>query len=138
VRFSRPTEAVSQFFGGEIARGKHLFPFRTEPLSLSAPMVLGGQPPGRVGRRRSFHESRPRAAFVVQGLRLAAAHFFFFGALVRSIAVLAGALLAAMVAVAPVAGLTGAPTAVEAKKKKCKKALSSFASGPPSTGLERG
>src|SRR3954464_7039728 len=51
--------AVSNTFGGEIARGKHLFPFRTEPLSLSAPMVLGGQPPGRVGRRRSFHESRP-------------------------------------------------------------------------------
>src|SRR3954464_4565543 len=51
--------AVSKPFGGEIARGKHLFPFRTEPLSLSAPMVLGGQPPGRVGRRRSFHESRP-------------------------------------------------------------------------------
>ncbi len=24
-----------------IARGKHLFPFRTEPLSPSAPMVLG-------------------------------------------------------------------------------------------------
>src|SRR3954447_2907188 len=37
-----------------IARGKHLFPFRTEQLSLSAPMVLGGQPPGRVGRRRFF------------------------------------------------------------------------------------
>src|SRR6266480_3659337 len=54
VRFSRSMGAVSQFFGGEIARGKHLFPFRTEPLSLSAPMVLGGQPPGRVGRRRSY------------------------------------------------------------------------------------
>lgn len=37
-----------------IARGKHLFPFRTEPLSLSAPMVLGPQGPGRVGRRRFF------------------------------------------------------------------------------------
>src|SRR5207247_4938146 len=37
-----------------IARGKHLFPFRTEPLSPSAPMVLGGQLPGRVGRRRSL------------------------------------------------------------------------------------
>ena len=35
-----------------IARGKHLFPFRTEPLSPSAPMVLGPQGPGRVGRRR--------------------------------------------------------------------------------------
>ena len=37
-----------------IARGKHLFPFRTEPLSPSAPMVLGPQGPGRVGRRRFF------------------------------------------------------------------------------------
>jgi hypothetical protein len=35
-----------------MARGKHLFPFRTEKLSPSAPMVLGGRPPGRVGRRR--------------------------------------------------------------------------------------
>src|SRR5439155_9287950 len=35
-----------------IAAGKHLFPFRTEKLSLLAPMVLGGQPPGRVGSRR--------------------------------------------------------------------------------------
>src|SRR4029453_16130538 len=51
--------AVSQAFGGEIARGKHLFPFRTEPLSLSAPMVLGGQPPGRVGRRRSSSSKEP-------------------------------------------------------------------------------
>src|SRR5215216_967127 len=39
-----------------IARGIHLFPFRTEPLSLSAPMVLGGKPPGRVGRRQFFIE----------------------------------------------------------------------------------
>ena len=38
-----------------IARGKHLFPFRTEPLSPSAPMVLGPQGPGRVGRRRFFY-----------------------------------------------------------------------------------
>jgi hypothetical protein len=36
------------------ARGKHLFPFRTEQLSPSAPMVLGPQGPGRVGRRRSL------------------------------------------------------------------------------------
>src|SRR4051794_1536129 len=46
--------AVSQYFRWCIARGKHLFPFRTEQLSLSAPMVLGGKPPGRVGRRRFF------------------------------------------------------------------------------------
>ena len=35
-----------------MARGKHLFPFRTEQLSPSAPMVLVSQGPGRVGRRR--------------------------------------------------------------------------------------
>src|SRR6478609_4668112 len=64
VRFSSSTGAVSYHFGGEIARGKHLFPFRTEPLSLTAPMVLGGQPPGRVGRRRFFLQAAPRAAFL--------------------------------------------------------------------------
>src|SRR5690348_3014742 len=39
-----------------IARGKHLFPFRTEKLSPSAPMVLGLRRPGRVGRRRDNYE----------------------------------------------------------------------------------
>src|SRR3954468_4339506 len=33
-----------------IATGKHLFPFRTEKLSPLAPMVLGEQSPGSVGR----------------------------------------------------------------------------------------
>ena len=37
-----------------IARGKYLFPFRTEQSSPVAPMVLGLKGPGRVGRRRSF------------------------------------------------------------------------------------
>ena len=47
-----------------IPAGKHLFPFRTEKLSLPGPMVLGGQPPGRVGRRRLlFERSRREAAF---------------------------------------------------------------------------
>ena len=41
-----------------IATGVHLFPFRTEKLSPLAPMVLGEQSPGRVGRRRLFF--RPR------------------------------------------------------------------------------
>src|SRR4029079_12026734 len=54
-----PPGAVSQDFRWRIAKGKHLFPFRTEQLSLSAPMVLGGQPPGRVGRRRFFLEHEP-------------------------------------------------------------------------------
>jgi hypothetical protein len=43
---------VSRLFPVALARGKHLFPFRTEQLSPSAPMVLGPQGPGRVGRRR--------------------------------------------------------------------------------------
>ena len=45
---------VSRLFPVALARGKHLFPFRTEQLSPSAPMVLGSQGPGRVGRRRFF------------------------------------------------------------------------------------
>ena len=35
-----------------MARGSHLFPYRTQKLSLSALMVLGWKRPGRVGRRR--------------------------------------------------------------------------------------
>src|SRR5439155_21278787 len=44
-----------------IPAGKHLFPFRTEQLSPPGPMVLGGQPPGRVGRRPipSLHDAAP-------------------------------------------------------------------------------
>ena len=45
---------VFHLFPVALARGKHLFPFRTEQLSPSAPMVLGSQGPGRVGRRRFF------------------------------------------------------------------------------------
>ena len=47
-----PGGPVSRPFPVALARGKHLFPFRTEPLSPSAPMVLGLKGPGRVGRRR--------------------------------------------------------------------------------------
>src|SRR5215207_6438526 len=44
-----------------LAWGKHLFPFRTEQLSPTAPMVLGLHGPGRVGRRRFFHRTgRPQ------------------------------------------------------------------------------
>src|SRR3954454_4586054 len=49
-------------FAVAIARGKHLFPFRTEQLSLSAPMVLGPQGPGRVGRRRFTSRAVPSGA----------------------------------------------------------------------------
>src|SRR5436190_23097871 len=46
------TDPRTSQFPVVIAAGAHLFPFRTEQLSPPAPMVLGGQPPGRVGRRR--------------------------------------------------------------------------------------
>src|ERR1700755_3298319 len=70
--FQAPPGAVSQNFRWRIARGKHLFPFRTEQLSPSAPMVLGGQPPGRVGRRRFFVSQpalscRAGCAFLIGG-----------------------------------------------------------------------
>src|SRR4051812_33106947 len=42
-----------------IAVESHPFPSRTRKLSPPAPMVLGGKPPGRVGRRRIFLEKRP-------------------------------------------------------------------------------
>ena len=45
--------------------GNHLLPFRTEKLSLSAPMVLLGRPCGRVGRCRDLSLEKPadRRAF---------------------------------------------------------------------------
>src|SRR3982751_5202473 len=65
--FQAPAWAWSRHFSVVIARGPHLFPFRTEQLSPSAPMVLGSQGPGRVGRRRSFIEGPPpRRPFVVE------------------------------------------------------------------------
>ncbi len=48
-----------------LARGKHLFPFRTEQLSPSAPMVLGPHGPGRVGRRRSNFARRAASGRLV-------------------------------------------------------------------------
>jgi hypothetical protein len=48
-----------------LARGKHLFPFRTEQLSPSAPMVLAPYGAGRVGRRRFFLEPPSEAALFV-------------------------------------------------------------------------
>jgi hypothetical protein len=60
--FQGPRGAGLDRFPVAMARGKHLFPFRTEPLSPSAPMVLGSQGPGRVGRRR-FIFTNGTAAF---------------------------------------------------------------------------
>src|ERR1700709_984752 len=57
---------VSHLFPVALARGKHLFPFRTEQLSPSAPMVLGLKGPGRVGRRRFLFEASDRPARAVR------------------------------------------------------------------------
>jgi hypothetical protein len=73
VQFSGPGERPVPVGGSPpaakfpvaLARGKHLFPFRTEKLSPSAPMVLGPQGPGRVGRRRFLIRPPVRAAFFV-------------------------------------------------------------------------
>ena len=50
--FEGPEEGRPRNLSVVIARGSYLFPFRTEKSSPSAPMVLGPQGPGRVGRRR--------------------------------------------------------------------------------------
>ena len=47
----RRARSVSQI-SVALAWGKHLFPFRTEKLSPTAPMVLVPYGTGRVGRRR--------------------------------------------------------------------------------------
>src|SRR5829696_1014977 len=54
-----------------LAWGKHLFPFRTEQLSPTAPMVLGLHGPGRVGRRRFFIHEPPAGRLVVVNPRSA-------------------------------------------------------------------
>src|SRR5207302_6148140 len=51
--------SIDNKFPVAIAVESHPFPFRTRKLSPPAPMVLGGRPPGRVGRRRIFSMRRP-------------------------------------------------------------------------------
>ena len=48
----KPTERRPFTIPVTIARGNHLYPSRTQKLSLLAPKVLGWQRPGRSGRRR--------------------------------------------------------------------------------------
>ena len=43
-----------------MAKGIHLFPYRTQKLSLSTLMVLGWKRPGRVGRRRIQAKGRSK------------------------------------------------------------------------------
>ena len=55
--------AQREHFSVAIALGSHLFPFRTQKLSPAAPMVLGTNVPGRVGRRRFRKKNRPEGRF---------------------------------------------------------------------------
>src|SRR5437016_14112303 len=65
------TPSIENRFPVAIAAESHPFPFRTRKLSPPAPMVLGGRPPGRVGRRRisPVDEAPRRGGFVALGLR---------------------------------------------------------------------
>src|SRR4051794_1299210 len=56
--FEGPLRRGLDKFPVAIARGKYLFPFRTEQSSPAAPMVLDLQGSGRVGRRRFFNTLR--------------------------------------------------------------------------------
>jgi hypothetical protein len=47
-----------------IAKGIHLFPYRTQKLSLLTPMVLGGRPPGRLGNRQTYIATFMRSIFI--------------------------------------------------------------------------
>ena len=53
---------TSSQFPVVMTRGSHLFPSRTQKLSLSVPMVLGWTRPGRVGRCRIPHGKLERAS----------------------------------------------------------------------------
>ncbi len=52
-----------------MARRPHPFPSRTRPLSSSAPMVLRGQPRGRVGRRQPIPQQPPNSRSPTTGCR---------------------------------------------------------------------
>jgi hypothetical protein len=64
-RHSRPCFALRQFFLATIPERSHPFPSRTRKLSSPGPMVLQGQPCGRVGRRRGFEGPLSRAGLLL-------------------------------------------------------------------------
>ena len=71
----RRTAQTLHSFPVIMAKGIHLFPYRTQKLSLSAPMVLGWRRLGRVGRRRIPKKKSPRqlsGAFLFCSLRCSA------------------------------------------------------------------
>src|SRR3954466_10115240 len=61
----RPSFALRIFFLAAIPKRSHPFPSRTRKLSFSGPMVLQGQPCGRVGRCRGFEGSLERVGLLL-------------------------------------------------------------------------
>ena len=61
-RTQQSRHQTSSQFPVVMTRGSHLFPSRTQKLSLSVPMVLGWTRPGRVGRCRIPHGKLERAS----------------------------------------------------------------------------
>jgi hypothetical protein len=45
-------KSFCEFYVGVLTRWVHLFPFRTESLSIVVPMILAPQGAGKVGRRQ--------------------------------------------------------------------------------------
>ena len=59
-----------------MAWGIHLFPYRTQKLSLITLMVLGGQPPGRVRNRQIIRASQMTSSFFIQDTPNTKTRFF--------------------------------------------------------------
>ena len=82
-------ERESQQFPVAMAKGFHLFPYRTQKLRPSAPMVLGWTRPGRVGRRRipralhkecSFFVVQDERKLRMRSILMRSTHFWSFEA----------------------------------------------------------
>ena len=52
-------ELIRLKISGDNSEGVHPFPFRTRKLSSLALMILGGQPPGKVGHCRNKDRLAP-------------------------------------------------------------------------------
>ena len=61
--FSSP-QVNSSPFPVAMTRGSHLFPSRTQKLSLSVPNVLGWTRPGSIGRRRIPYRREPMGSLL--------------------------------------------------------------------------
>ena len=65
VRVRSPSPAPNKDYVVIIAKRIHLFPYRTQKLSSSALMILGGRPPGKAGRCRFLKQATNRDLFFI-------------------------------------------------------------------------